>query len=108
MVAVMAALLGTEAETAAGLAATAAHMVFLIVTAVVVSWLLGRLKDFLEAHLRDASLALFLLAVGTMYSGLSLFWGISEVLGAFLAGIMVAELGQKDKIETMVTPTTWV
>lgn len=104
IVAVMAGLLETEAETATGLVETAVRMVFLIVAAVAVSWFLGRAGDFLEKHLQNASLALFLLAAATLYSGLSLFWGVSEVLGAFLAGIMVAELGRKDEIETLVTP----
>lgn len=104
MVAVMVALLGTEVQTMSGLAVTVARVVFLTVTAVAISWLLGRIKEFLETRLQDASLAIFLLAAATLYSGLSFFWGVSEVLGAFLAGIMMAELGRKDEIETIVTP----
>lgn len=104
IVAVAASLLAMEPETTTGLVVTAGRMVLLIITAVAISWLLGRAKGFLEKHLQNATLALFLVAAGTVYSGLSLFWGVSEVLGAFLAGIMLAELGRKDEIEALITP----
>lgn len=104
MVAVLTVLLATEKGVTAGLAATTARMVLLIAAAVTTSLLIGRTRDLLENRLQDANLALFLLALGTLYAGVSLFWGISEVLGAFLAGIMIAEAEQKEEIERLITP----
>ncbi|MCP3032775.1 cation:proton antiporter [Halobacillus sp. A1] len=45
-----------------------------------------------------------LIGIAISYGGLALYLGLSEVLGAFLAGMMLAEIGKIDKIEQTVLP----
>ncbi|WP_101843197.1 cation:proton antiporter [Halobacillus sp. Marseille-P3879] len=45
-----------------------------------------------------------LIGIALTYGGLALFLGLSEVLGAFLAGMMLAELGKIEKVEQTVFP----
>ncbi|WP_431804403.1 cation:proton antiporter [Halobacillus andaensis] len=45
-----------------------------------------------------------LIGIALTYGGLALFMGLSEVPGAFLAGMMLAELGKIEKVEQTVFP----
>ncbi|SDQ29125.1 cation:proton antiporter [Virgibacillus salinus] len=45
-----------------------------------------------------------LVGIAVSYGGLALYLGLSEVLGAFLAGVMLAEIGKIDRIEGTVSP----
>ncbi|KGX89607.1 sodium/hydrogen exchanger [Pontibacillus halophilus JSM 076056 = DSM 19796] len=51
----------------------------------------------------DFKIAL-LIGIALTYGGLALFLGLSEVLGAFLAGIMLSEVGKIERIEHTVLP----
>ncbi|MFC7063938.1 cation:proton antiporter [Halobacillus seohaensis] len=51
----------------------------------------------------DFKIAL-LIGIALSYGGLALLLGLSEVLGAFLAGMMLAEIGKIDKVEQTVFP----
>ncbi|WP_099160022.1 cation:proton antiporter [Virgibacillus ndiopensis] len=45
-----------------------------------------------------------LVGIAMSFGGLALFLGLSEVLGAFLAGVMLAEIGKIERVEGTVTP----
>ena len=45
-----------------------------------------------------------LVGIATTFGGLALFIGLSEVLGAFLAGVMLAEIGKVERIQSVVLP----
>lgn len=51
----------------------------------------------------DFKIAL-LIGIALAYGGLALFLGLSEVLGAFLAGIMLSEIKRIDRVEQTVLP----
>ncbi|KHE67607.1 cation:proton antiporter [Halobacillus sp. BBL2006] len=51
----------------------------------------------------DFKIAL-LVGIALAYGGLALYLGLSEVLGAFLAGMMLAEIGRIEKVEQTVFP----
>ncbi|SDJ63141.1 cation:proton antiporter [Salimicrobium halophilum] len=52
---------------------------------------------------QDFKIAL-LIGISLSYAGLALYLGLSEVLGAFLAGMMLAEIGRIEKVEQTVFP----
>ncbi|UFT98205.1 cation:proton antiporter [Radiobacillus kanasensis] len=51
----------------------------------------------------DIKIAL-LIGLSVSFGGLALFLGLSEVLGAFLAGMMLAEIGKIERVEHTVSP----
>ncbi len=51
----------------------------------------------------DFKIAL-LIGIALGYGGFALYLGLSEVLGAFLAGMMLAEIGKVEKVEQTVFP----
>ncbi len=51
----------------------------------------------------DFKIAL-LIGIALAYGGLALYLDLSEVLGAFLAGIMLAEIGKIERVEQTVLP----
>lgn len=59
--------------------------------------LLIRLED------EDIKIGL-LVGLATLFGGVAIYLGLSEVLGAFLAGVMLAEIGRVERIQTTVTP----
>lgn len=51
----------------------------------------------------DFKIAL-LIGIALTYGGMALYLGLSEVLGAFLAGMMLAEIGNIDRVQQTVVP----
>lgn len=45
-----------------------------------------------------------LVGLAVVFAGLAIYMGLSEVLGAFLAGVMLAEVGKSESIQTSVSP----
>lgn len=66
--------------------------------------LFKRFEEFLM-KLGDEDLKIALLVgIAVFYGGLALYLGLSEVLGAFLAGVMLAEIDKVERIEGTVSP----
>ncbi|GGC81339.1 sodium:proton antiporter [Thalassobacillus devorans] len=61
----------------------------------------GKFLDKIDDE--DFKIAL-LIGVALTYGGLALYLGLSEVLGAFLAGMMLAEIGNIDRVQQTVVP----
>ncbi|MFD1020520.1 cation:proton antiporter [Thalassobacillus hwangdonensis] len=63
-----------------------------------------RFEKFL-ARIEDEDFKIALLVgIALSYGGLALYLGLSEVLGAFLAGMMLAEIGKIERVEHTVLP----
>lgn len=64
----------------------------------------SRLSKFIE-RINDEDIFILLTAgIALAYAGLSLLLGLSEVLGAFLAGMMLAETKKMEDIEVVTLP----
>lgn len=80
-------------------------IIALAVGAIILGKLLARkFERFLESIEDEDFRIALLVGIALAYGGLALFLGLSEVLGAFLAGMMLAELGKIDKVEQAVLP----
>ncbi|MFD2705135.1 cation:proton antiporter [Salibacterium lacus] len=71
--------------------------------------LLGRfvftkLKTFIDRNAGSDIFHLFLIGLALTVSGIAVYLELSEVLGAFLAGIMLAETGRSETFEPLIQP----
>ncbi len=80
-------------------------VVLLILGAVILGqFLFNKLQHFFERHLNYDTFVLFVIGIALSYGGLALYLDLSEVLGAFLAGIMIAEVRKTDQLEHLILP----
>ncbi|MFS0724680.1 cation:proton antiporter [Paenibacillus sp. 1P07SE] len=94
----------------AGTAVTVGSMSLLVVKVVALvagAVLLGRfafskLGPFFDKYMNQDLFILFIIGLALAYGGLALLLDLSEVLGAFLAGIMLAEVRRTHELESMV------
>jgi len=63
-----------------------------------------RLKNFLAVHLQKDFIPLMTVGIAMLYSGFAVFLGLSEILGAFLAGMMLSETGKSSDVEHLLLP----
>lgn len=63
-----------------------------------------RLNDFVIRHLQKDFMPLMTAGVALSYAGLAIALGLSEILGAFLAGMMLSETGRSTELEHLVLP----
>ncbi|HLG28194.1 MAG TPA: cation:proton antiporter [Paenisporosarcina sp.] len=77
----------------------------LVVGAIVIGKVLfKKAHHLISRFLEEDYFVLFVLGVAITYGGFALFLGLSEVIGAFLAGIMLAETSFKDKFQEVAMP----
>lgn len=78
-------------------------IVGLIVGAVVIGNLIfSRLGGFVDRYLSQDVFILLVVGIALSYGGLALLLNLSEVLGAFLAGIILAEVKRTEVLEHLV------
>lgn len=63
-----------------------------------------RLGTFIERINDEDTFVLLTVGIALAYGGLAIYLGLSEVLGAFLAGMMLSETKRSDDIEQNVLP----
>ncbi|RNA70549.1 cation:proton antiporter [Alteribacter keqinensis] len=63
-----------------------------------------KLRNFFERHLSTDVFIMFVVGLALAYGGLALYLDLSEVLGAFLAGIMIAEVRKTEQLEHLIVP----
>jgi len=63
-----------------------------------------RLNDFLSRHLQKDFIPLLTVGVALLYAGIAVLLGLSEILGAFLAGVMLSETGKSSEVEHLLLP----
>lgn len=74
------------------------------VSLILARFLFRRFKTFFEKIDSQEIFLIFGISIALLYSGVSLLLGLSELLGAFLAGVMLAELNQTQKFEKNILP----
>lgn len=85
-------------------------LIFLKVALLVFGAILFNKVIFKKAHgpisrfLEEDYFILFVLGVAITYGGFAVYLGLSEVIGAFLAGIMLAETSFKDTVQEVAMP----
>ena len=60
--------------------------------------------DLIKRFIDEDYFVLFVLGVAITYGGFALYLDLSEVIGAFLAGIMLAETSFRDKVQEVALP----
>ncbi|KUO50190.1 MAG: sodium:proton exchanger [Desulfitibacter sp. BRH_c19] len=63
-----------------------------------------KLSNFVEKYLEMDFMSLFAVGIAFGYAGLAIALGLSEVLGAFLAGVMLSETGRAKELEHLILP----
>nr|WP_275899513.1 cation:proton antiporter [Bacillus piscicola] len=67
-------------------------------------FLFRKLPRFIDRNADSNIFHLLIIGIAFTYSGLAIYLGLSEVLGAFLAGIMLAEAKKSEKMGALVLP----
>ena len=82
------------------------RVILMLVLAVLLSkYVFRRFRVYLKQYRNnDDIIILFAVAVALGFAGLALYFELSELLGAFLAGVVLAELRETEKIEDLVMP----
>jgi len=63
-----------------------------------------KLGAFVSAYIDKDFMPLLLVSIALTYAGIAISLGFSEVLGAFLAGVMLSETGRSSEISTLLFP----
>ncbi len=63
-----------------------------------------RLSAFISRHIQKDFMPLLATGIALAYAGVAIFMGLSEILGAFLAGVMLSETGKSSEVEHIILP----
>lgn len=63
-----------------------------------------RLTTFIAHHLEKDFMVLLTIGIALGYAGVAMLLGLSEILGAFLAGMMLSETGKSSEVEHLILP----
>jgi CPA2 family monovalent cation:H+ antiporter-2 len=63
-----------------------------------------RLNAFIAKHIETDFMPLLAVSLALGYAGLAIALGLSEILGAFMAGVMLSETGRSSEIEHLLLP----
>ncbi|MDV2686591.1 cation:proton antiporter [Alkalihalophilus lindianensis] len=103
LVAVLVGLTAGMALTAGSMSVLVIKVVALVAGAIILgTFLFKKLGPFFDRHMKNDLFILFVIGLALTYGGLALYLDLSEVLGAFLAGIMLAEVKRTHELELMV------
>ncbi|UTR13344.1 cation:proton antiporter [Salipaludibacillus sp. LMS25] len=103
LVAVLVGLTAGTAITTGTLSLLVLKVILLVAGAVLLGYFLfSKLGPFFDRHMTSDVFILFVIGVALSYGGLALYLELSEVLGAFLAGIMLAEVRRTHELEKLV------
>jgi monovalent cation:H+ antiporter-2, CPA2 family len=104
-VAVLVGLTAGAALTAMTFGIIIGKIVGLIIGAVLIGHLIfSRMGGFIDRHISKDYFILLVVGIALAYGGLALMLNLSEVLGAFLAGIILAEVRRTESLEHAVLP----
>lgn len=103
MVAVLIGLTAGTAITFSSIGMVILKVILFIVVAVMLGrFVFSKLGPFFDRYLTHDIFLLFVVGLALAFGGLALYMGLSEVLGAFLAGIMLAEVRRTHQLEEML------
>jgi monovalent cation:H+ antiporter-2, CPA2 family len=63
-----------------------------------------RLNQFVSKYIQQDFMPLLAVGVALAYAGIAISLGLSEILGAFLAGVMLSESGRSSELEHLILP----
>ncbi|WP_035254637.1 cation:proton antiporter [Desulfatiglans anilini] len=63
-----------------------------------------RMEGFLARYMQQDFMPLLAAGIALAYAGAAMTLGLSEILGAFLAGMMLSETGKSSEIEHLIAP----
>jgi CPA2 family monovalent cation:H+ antiporter-2 len=63
-----------------------------------------RLSAFISRHIQRDFMPLLATGIALAYAGVAISLGLSEILGAFLAGVMLSETGKSSEVEHLILP----
>jgi monovalent cation:H+ antiporter-2, CPA2 family len=63
-----------------------------------------RLGAFFGRHIQRDFMPLLATGIALAYAGIAISLGLSEILGAFLAGVMLSETGKSSEVEHIILP----
>ncbi|ALC90417.1 sodium:proton exchanger [Bacillus sp. FJAT-18017] len=63
-----------------------------------------KIEHLLESIKHDDSFIVLVVGIALTYGGIAITLGLSEVIGAFLAGMMMSDVGMKEKITRLALP----
>ncbi|MET3684069.1 CPA2 family monovalent cation:H+ antiporter-2 [Alkalibacillus flavidus] len=103
LVAILVGLTAGSAITAGSISLIVFQVLLLMAGAIVLAlWVMPRFRSFVDRYIDEDFFVLFVIGLALTYGGLALYLDLSEVLGAFLAGIVLAELKRNDDLERLV------
>ncbi len=68
------------------------------------SFVFSKLDLFFDRYMNSDIFIMFIIGIALSYGGLALWLGLSEVLGAFLAGVIIAEVRRNEHLESIIVP----
>ncbi len=63
-----------------------------------------RLNHFITKYIEADFMPLMAVGIALVYAGIAISLGLSEILGAFMAGVMLSETGRSSEIEHLLLP----
>jgi monovalent cation:H+ antiporter-2, CPA2 family len=63
-----------------------------------------RLSAFISRHIQKDFMPLLATGIALAYAGVAISMGLSEILGAFMAGVMLSETGKSSEVEHIILP----
>ena len=63
-----------------------------------------KLNNFIGKYIETDFMPLLTVGLALAYAGLAISLGLSEILGAFMAGVMLSETGRSPEIERLILP----
>ncbi len=105
LVAILVGLTAGGMVTATGMTLLVLKVVALTLGAIFIGQLVfKKLSTFFDKYMSSDIFILFIVGLALAYGGLALYLNLSEVLGAFLAGIMIAEVRRTHQLEQLILP----
>lgn len=103
LVAIIASMYLSNAISIGNLSIVLLKIIALLIGAILLGhFVFKRLNQFIEKYISEDFFILFIVSIGLSYAGLALYLGLSEVFGAFLAGIMLAETQKPSALQQTV------
>ncbi|REH78224.1 cation:proton antiporter [Staphylococcus felis] len=103
LVAIIASMYLSNAISIGNLSIVLLKIIALLIGAILLGhFVFKRLNQFIEKYISEDFFILFIVSIGMSYAGLALYLGLSEVFGAFLAGIMLAETQKPSALQQTV------
>lgn len=105
IVAVLVGLTAGTGLTGASFSLLLVKIILLTLGAIVIGhYIFANLGSFFDRYMNQDIFILFIIGIALSYGGLALYLDLSEVLGAFLAGIILAEVRRTEVLEHMLLP----